>query len=107
MSKPNESPDSQNQTWDPDNIDYDEVRRFAGLILVGKTFDELAAAGRIKERWQADCFKMALSDPDKYSNYYPESEVGAAVISDEFLQMLLEEFSKGQSGEQIDPEENG
>lgn len=84
------------KTWDDDNIDFDEVRRLAGRILGGETFDELVEIGRLNQPWQVDCFKMAASDPEKYSNYYPDAELGGCILSDEFVAKIVNEIKNRQ-----------
>lgn len=73
-----------------DNVDYDEVRRLAGRILNGETLDDLKAERRIKEEWQEECFRVAASDPEYYSGYYPETEIGYAVLSDAFMERMAQ-----------------
>lgn len=73
-----------------DAIDYDEVRRLANRILSGDTFDVLVEEGRIQNQTQADCFALASQNPEYWSQYFPDAEVGAATISDE----LWEHFQR-------------
>lgn len=84
------------KSWDEKNIDYDEVRRLAGRILAGNTFDELVEIGRINQPWQADCYKLAATDPNKYANYYPDAELGMCVLSDEFVARIISEIKNRQ-----------
>ena len=70
-------------------VDYQLVTRFANLMRLGATREDLVAMNYLKDADEEASYQLALEDGDKWADVVHESELGIATISPE-LQAEIE-----------------